>query len=47
VVVTLTTQASLVDVSDTNVLYLAGFDASTPEVIRSFAVGDLDSVPAG
>jgi len=47
VVVTLTTQASGVDLSDTNVLYLCGFDASTPEVIRSFAVGDLDSVPAG
>ena len=45
--VTLTTQASLVDFSDANVLHLAGFDPSTPEVIRSFAVGDLDSVPAG
>jgi len=45
--VTLTTQASLVNVCDANVLYLAGFDASTPDVIRSFAVGDLDFVPAG
>jgi len=47
VVITLTTQASPVDLSNVNVLYLAGFDASTPEVIRSFAVGDLDTVPAG
>lgn len=47
VMVTLTTQASLVNVCDANVLYLAGFDASTPDVIRSFAVGDLDFVPAG
>lgn len=46
--VTLTTQAGgPVDVSGANVLHLAGFDASTPDVIRSFAVGDLDSVPAG
>jgi len=46
-VVLLTTQAGLVGPSDTNVLYLSGFDASTPEIIRSFANGDLDSVPAG
>jgi len=45
--VTLTTQASPVDIPDANILLLAGFDASTPEVIRSFAIGDLDSVPAG
>jgi len=46
-IVSLTTQACPVSLSDVNVIYLAGFDASTPEVIRSFATGDLDSVPAG
>jgi len=46
VVVTLT-QASLVDYSDANILHLAGFDASTPEVIRSFAIGDLDCASGG
>ena len=45
--VTLTTQANSVNLSDANILYLAGFDASMPEIIRSFAVGNLDSVPAG
>ena len=47
VVITLTTRAGPVDPTDANVLYLSGFDALTPEVIRSFAVGDLDSVSAG
>jgi len=47
VVITLSAQPGRVDLSNANVLYLAGFDASTPEVIRSFAIGDLDSVPAG
>ena len=43
----LTTRVSPTDLSNANVLYLAGFDASTPQIIRSFAVGELDSVPAG
>jgi hypothetical protein len=49
VVVTLTSAvSSLVDgvCCDPRILHLAGFDASTPAVIRSFALGQLDSLAA-
>lgn len=48
VIVTLTcNETNLADSIDSHVIHLAGFDSATPEIIRSFVSGELDSVPAG
>jgi len=48
VIVTLTSnETHLADSVDTHVIHLAGFDSATPEIIRLFATGELDTVVAG
>jgi 60 kDa SS-A/Ro ribonucleoprotein len=48
VVVTLTSpETALVDINDSRILHLAGFDTATPDIIRSFAMGELDSALPG
>lgn len=47
-IVTLTSSETVVaDSSDSGVIHLAGFDSDTPEIIRLFALGELDSAPPG